>query len=121
MAAPDWEADGVALLAELLWELVPEETVEGAERLLVPVGEVGVADGTVLGDVKLLATTVDVGTDPVLVPPVEVELATEVEEPSEAVDPVELPPSVEDPTTVELPEPELPVIPLRVKVPDQPW
>lgn len=99
MAAPDWEADGVALLAELLWELVPEETVEGAERLLVPVGEVGVADGTVLGDVKLLATTVDVGTDPVLVPP----------------------PSVEDPTTVELPEPELPVIPLRVKVPDQPW
>lgn len=116
MAAPDWVADGVALVAELLWVLVLEETVEGAERVLAE-GEVGVTDGATLLDVKLLgAIVVEVATDPELEPPPSVEDPT----------PVELPENVEDPDmivldgVVELPEPELPVIPLRLKVPDQP-
>lgn len=135
MAALDGVDDGVALVAELLWELVPVETEEGMERVLVLVSEV---DVVALLDVKLLAITVDVITDPVLKPPVEVELAAEVEDPTVVVNPIELPPNDEDPTTVELPEnvedpdvkalpevelpePELPVIPSRLKVPDQPW
>jgi len=128
MAAPDWVADAVALVVELLWVLVLEETVEGAERVLTLEGEVGVVVGrvdVVSFDVKVLAMTVEVGTDPVLEPPVEVELAAEVEDPTMVEVPVELPPIVEDPATVEppveLPEPELPVIPSRLKVPDQPW
>lgn len=138
MAAPDWVADGVALVAELLWVLVLEETVEGAERVLAE-GEVGVTDGATLLDVKLLgAIVVEVATDPELEPPAKVELAAEVEDPTGEETVVEVPPSVEDPTpvelpenvedpdmivldgVVELPEPELPVIPLRLKVPDQP-
>lgn len=138
MAAPDWVDDGVALVAELLRMLVLEETVEGTERVLAPEGEVEeIADGVLL-DVKVLEMIVDVGTDPVLEPPREAELATEVEDPSEVEIPAELPPNVEDPPAlempvdvedpdgialaeVEVPEPELPVMPSRVKVPDQPW
>lgn len=88
----------VALLevAVLLRELVLEEIVEeGAERVLAPEGEV---EGIALLDVKLLEITVDVETDPVLEPPATVEV----------------------PLALEVPEPELPVMPSRIKVPDQP-
>jgi hypothetical protein len=142
MAAPLWVDDGVAEVPRVL-VLVPAETVEGAEMLvleLVMVGEVGVVDGALIVDVEvnvrlLEGGRVDVVTDPVLVPPKEVELATEVEESTVVVvEPIELPETVEDPTTLELPEnvedtdveslaeveelPE-PDIPLRVKSPDQ--
>lgn len=137
MAAPVWVDDVVALLevAVLLRELVLEEIVEeGAERVLAPEGEV---EGIALLDVKLLEITVDVETDPVLEPPREVELVTVVEEVKVVESPAELPAtvevplalevpaSVEDPdmvvlAEVEVPEPELPVMPSRIKVPDQP-
>lgn len=120
-----------------------DEGVEDEDGML-EVGEVGVGvedgltgiEGVV---VKLVDTTEDEGTDPTLEPPVvEVELAGGVLDPVGV--PAELPPSdadpvpvvvVEEPANVEdpealpevelLPEPEPPVIPLRVKVPDQPW
>lgn len=129
MAAPDWVDDGVALVAtvvaEVLWVLVPEETVEGTERVLATEGEVCVLDGTasvVLLDMKLLGTGVeDRATDPELEPPVEVELATEVVVPATEESPVELPPSVEDPDVEVVSVVELPVEPLTLKVPDQLW
>lgn len=110
----------VALLevAVLLRELVLEEIVEeGAERVLAPEGEV---EGIALLDVKLLEITVDVETDPVLEPPREVELVTVVEEVKVVESPAELPATVEVPLALEVPEPELPVMPSRIKVPDQP-
>lgn len=128
MAAPDWVDDGVALVAavvaEVLWVLVPEETVEDTERVLATEGKVCVLDGTasvVLLDMKLLESRVDEATDPELEPPVEVELATEVVLPAKEESPVELPPSVEDPDVEVMSEVELPVEPLTLKVPDQLW
>jgi len=110
IAAPLWVDDGVAEVPRVL-VLVPAETVEGTELLaLVVVGEVGVVDGALIVDVEvnvrlLEGGRVDVVTDPVLVPPKEVELATEVEESTVVVvEPIELPETVEDPTTLELPE-----------------
>lgn len=105
-----------------------DEGVEDEDGML-EVGEVGVGvedeltcvEGVV---VKLVDTTEDEETDPTLEPPVvEVELAGGVIDPVGV--PAELPPSDADPVPVvvveEEPEPEPPVIPLRVKVPDQPW
>lgn len=137
MAAPVWVDDVVALLvvlvAELLRMLVVEGIVEeGAERVLAPELE-----EIALLDVKLVETTVDVETDPVLEPPREVALATVVVEPGVVESPAELPANVEvppklevpgrmedpdvvEPAEVEVPEPELPVMPSRLKVPDQP-
>lgn len=129
-------ADVVALLLVVVARmLVLEEIVEEGE-----------VEGRALLDVKLLEGIVDVETDPVLEPPREVALVTVVEpvnvveSPAElpsnvevplelesVEDPLELevPESVEDPDVVELaevevPEPELPVMPSRAKVPDQP-
>lgn len=129
-------ADVVALLEVVVARmLVLEEIVEEGE-----------VEGRALLDVKLLEGIVDVETDPVLEPPREVALVTVVEpvnvveSPAElpsnvevplelesVEDPLELevPESVEDPDVVELaevevPEPELPVMPSRAKVPDQP-
>lgn len=128
MAAPVWVDDEVVLVAvlvvEVLWVLVPEETVEGTERVLATEGEVCVLDGTasvVLLDMKLLESRVDEATDPELEPPVEVELATEVVVPAKEESLVELPPSVEDPDVEVVSEVELPVEPLTLKVPDQLW
>lgn len=127
MAAPLWVDDVVALLvvvvAELLRMLVVEGIVEeGAERVLAP-------EVVALLDVKLVETTVDVETDPVLEPPREVALATVVVEPGVVESPAELPANVEVPpklevvpgrmedpdgvelAEVEVPEPELPVMP----------
>jgi len=106
VAAPVWVDDEVVLVAvlvvEVLWVLVPEETVEGTERVLATEGEVCVLDGTasvVLLDMKLLESRVDEATDPELEPP----------------------PSVEDPDVEVVSEVELPVEPLTLKVPDQLW
>lgn len=129
MAAPLWVDDVVALLvvvvAELLRMLVVEGIVEeGAERVLAP-------EVVALLDVKLVETTVDVETDPVLEPPREVALATVVVEPGVVESPAELPANVEvppklevpgrmedpdvvEPAEVEVPEPELPVMPSRL-------
>lgn len=112
-------ADVVALLEVVVARmLVLEEIVEEGE-----------VEGRALLDVKLLEGIVDVETDPVLEPPREVALVTVVEPVNVVESPAELPSnvevpleleSVEDPLELEVPEPELPVMPSRAKVPDQP-
>lgn len=132
-------ADVVALLLVVVARmLVLEEIVEEGE-----------VEGRALLDVKLLEGIVDVETDPVLEPPREVALVTVVEPVNVVESPAELPSNVEVPlelevpesvelplklevpesvedtdvvelAEVEVPEPELPVMPSRAKVPDQP-
>lgn len=105
-------ADVVALLEVVVARMLVLEEIVEEGVVLVPESEV---EEIALLDVKLLEGIVDVETDPVLEPPSNVEVPLELE----------VPESVEDPDVVELaevevPEPELPVMPSRAKVPDQP-
>lgn len=139
-------ADVVALLEVVVARMLVLEEIVEEGVVLVPESEV---EEIALLDVKLLEGIVDVETDPVLEPPREVALVTVVEPVNVVESPAELPSNVEVPlelevpesvelplklevpesvedtdvvelAEVEVPEPELPVMPSRAKVPDQP-